>query len=72
MKPNGFIIFDNTLWSYNVVKADKNDDNTKALKELNKLIHKDNRVDINMLNVADGITIVRKKGNANADDSKGS
>jgi len=60
LKPNGFIVFDNTLWSYAVADESKNDKLTVALRNLNKLIHDDSRVSINMINIEDGVTLFRK------------
>ena len=60
LKPNGFIVFDNTLWSYAVADESKTDKLTVALRNLNKMLHDDSRVSINMINIADGVTIVRK------------
>jgi predicted O-methyltransferase YrrM len=61
LKKNGFIVFDNTLWSFRVCNDEAQDENSVGLRKLNKLLREDDRVDINMLNIADGVTIVRKK-----------
>jgi predicted O-methyltransferase YrrM len=61
LKPNGFIIFDNTLWSHKVAYENYQDENTLALKKLNKFLNQDERVTINQINIGDGMTIVRKK-----------
>tara|TARA_B100001179_G_scaffold210020_1_gene176337 strand:+ start:1029 stop:1184 length:156 start_codon:yes stop_codon:yes gene_type:complete len=37
------------------------DKNTLALRELNEMLHKDNRIELSMIPVGDGLTIVRKK-----------
>jgi predicted O-methyltransferase YrrM len=60
LKPNGFIVFDNTLWQQQVCDEEKNDETTLALKKLNRFLRNDDRVDINMLDFSDGVTIVRK------------
>jgi caffeoyl-CoA O-methyltransferase len=60
LRPNGFIVFDNTLRFGRVVQESQNDTNTKALKVLNQKLRGDSRVSINMLGIADGVTIVRK------------
>jgi len=63
LKSNGWIVFDNVLWAYKVIeKETENDDaNTIAFRKLNFQLRNDERVEINMLDIADGITIVRKK-----------
>lgn len=57
----GLIVLDNTLWSGYVADPSVNDEETKAIRILNKKIHKDQRVDINMLPIADGLTLCIKK-----------
>ena len=61
LKPNGFIVFDNTLWNNKVVYDIYQDDDTQAFKFLNNFLNKDDRVTINLINIGDGMTIVRKK-----------
>jgi predicted O-methyltransferase YrrM len=60
MKTGGVIIFDNTLWSGRVLNEDA-DETTKSIQNLNLFLQKDTRVDINMIPLSDGVTIVRKK-----------
>lgn len=58
----GIIVFDNTLWSGKVIEtAEEGDKETQALQQLNLILQKDDRVEINMIPLADGVTIVRKK-----------
>ena len=52
---------DNVLWSGRVLdKADKSED-TQAIRAFNKLLHQDERVDLSMLPVGDGLTLARKR-----------
>ncbi len=60
LKPNGVIVFDNTLWSFKVCYDEDQSKETVGLRQLNKLLHDDQRVSINMLNIADGVTVVIK------------
>ncbi len=60
LKPNGFIVFDNTLWGNKVAYETYQDEDTLAFKKLNSFLNKDKRVSINLLNIGDGMTIVRK------------
>jgi predicted O-methyltransferase YrrM len=60
LKSNGFIVFDNTLWQCRVCDESIDDPTTTALRNLNKFLRDDSRVEINMLNIGDGVTIVRK------------
>lgn len=62
IRPNGLIIFDNMLWSGRVADPQVNDDDTRALRDMNRFLLQDERVDISLLPMADGITLVRKRG----------
>ncbi|MBO9482073.1 class I SAM-dependent methyltransferase [Salinisphaera sp. G21_0] len=60
IRPGGLILIDNVLWSGRVADAEAKDDDTLALKRLNEKIHKDERVDMMILPVSDGLTIAIK------------
>lgn len=57
IRPNGLMMFDNTLAGGRVVNADGPADR----KEFNAHIAKDDRVDVVMVGIGDGLTLVRKK-----------
>ncbi len=59
VRPGGLIAIDNVLWSGRVADPSVNDDNTVAIRELNAQIAADERVDVAMLPVADGLTLAR-------------
>lgn len=62
VRPGGYIIFDNVLWSGKVIKEVKpNDKDTLTLLELNKLIHEDYRVQEVLFPIRDGLLVARKK-----------
>ena len=61
LTPNGIIIFDNVLWSGAVADMDDKSKNTIALRDLNEILFNDQRIDLSMIPVGDGLTIVRKK-----------
>lgn len=61
IRPNGLIIFDNTLWSGRVADAAVQDADTQALRALNTKLKTDERVDISLLPMADGITLARRR-----------
>ena len=61
LNPNGIIIFDNVLWSGAVANMDDKSKNTIALRDLNEMLFNDQRIDLSMIPVGDGLTIVRKK-----------
>jgi predicted O-methyltransferase YrrM len=61
LRRNGVIGVDNVLWGGSVLDPDANDDNTKAIKEFNDFVAADDRVDVVMLPLADGLTLARKR-----------
>lgn len=60
MRPNGLIMLDNTLRNGTVLDPGDSDA-ARVTAELNDRLAKDERVDVALLGVADGITLVRKR-----------
>ncbi len=54
------IIFDNVLWHGDVFKKNVTDKQTNIMREFNKYIKDDNRVEKIILPIGDGLTICRK------------
>ncbi|MCK5824023.1 MAG: O-methyltransferase [Ichthyobacteriaceae bacterium] len=62
LNTGGVILSDNVLWSGKVTQETKEKDiDTKVLKEYNKLINEDDRLETVLLPIRDGLTISRKK-----------
>lgn len=61
MRPGGVIALDNVLWSGHVIDENKNDVDTIAIREVNSFLLTDERVDLSMLPLADGLTLCRKR-----------
>jgi O-methyltransferase len=61
VRPGGLIVVDNTLFGGRVADPHADDPDTVAIRELNGLLHADERVDLTVLPMADGITLVRKR-----------
>ena len=62
VRPGGWIIADNVLWSGKVLEATtKNDKETQAIKAFNYKINLDKRVSNLLLPVRDGMMILIKK-----------
>jgi predicted O-methyltransferase YrrM len=60
LRPGGLIAIDNVLWGGSVArKADSAD--TAALQALNDKLYRDERIDLAMLAISDGITLARKR-----------
>ena len=61
LRPGGLIGIDNTIWYGKVADPDVNDPDTAALKALNQKLHDDERIDLAMLPIGDGLTLCRKR-----------
>jgi predicted O-methyltransferase YrrM len=55
------MLFDNTLWSGEVANPENQKEDTVALRALNDALHRDDRVDVSLLPVGDGVTLARKR-----------
>lgn len=60
VKPGGFILADNTLWDGHVTETCKHDSQTKGIMDFNELIIRHPGVEVAMIPVRDGLTIIRK------------
>ncbi|MCX7121102.1 MAG: class I SAM-dependent methyltransferase [Gammaproteobacteria bacterium] len=60
VRPGGVIAIDNVLWNGEVINPNNQNDNTRAIRELNAKIASDNRVTLCMLPIGDGLTLVRR------------
>jgi caffeoyl-CoA O-methyltransferase len=61
IRPGGLIAVDNVLWNGSVVDPEKNDADTLAIRQLNEKLRDDERVDISMVPIGDGLTLARKR-----------
>ncbi len=61
LRPGGLVAVDNVLWSGDVVRTEKKDDDTQAIRRFNDLVAADARVDSVILPLADGLTLARKR-----------
>jgi predicted O-methyltransferase YrrM len=59
LRPGGFIIADNVLWSGKVLEAEK-DENTQALHDFNQMVMADGRVSNVLLPVRDGLMVINR------------
>ncbi len=60
LRPGGFIIADNVLWSGKVLDDEK-DENTQALADFNEMVLADERVENVLVAIRDGLMLARKK-----------
>ena len=61
LRPGGLMALDNTLWSGAVANPNEREPNTAALRALNDKLHRDERIDLSLLPVGDGLTLARKR-----------
>jgi caffeoyl-CoA O-methyltransferase len=62
VRPGGYILADNVLWSGKVIEeVSLKDKDTLAIKEFNKFVMEDDRVENVLLPIRDGLFVVRKK-----------
>ncbi len=61
LRPGGLIVLDNVLRDGTVLEPDPDDESARVIAALNEEIASDQRVDVAMLTVADGITLARKR-----------
>lgn len=61
VRAGGVIALDNMLWSGKVADPAENDETTAAIRALNQKIHDDDRVDMAMLALGDGVMLARRR-----------
>lgn len=62
VKPGGYILADNVLWSGKVVEDyEALDSETKIIMDYNKMVHEDPRVQEILLPIRDGLMLARKR-----------
>ena len=59
VRPGGLIMIDNVLQAGRVVDTGAEDDNVRAIRALNEKIATDERVDMTLVPIADGLTMAR-------------
>ena len=61
LRAGGLVLIDNTLWSGKVADPEVADADTVALRHFNEVLHRDERVDLSLLPLGDGLTLARKR-----------
>ena len=59
VRPGGLIAIDNTLWNGAVVDSSIDDADTRAIRTLNSALHADERIDLSLVPIGDGLTLCR-------------
>jgi len=60
LRPGGVIVVDNVLWSGRVADATNTEPDTVALRDFNAMVVADPRVEVAMVPLADGVSVIRK------------
>lgn len=60
LRKGGLIAVDNVLWNGSVINPEKKDPDTEAIRAFNKARKTDQRVDISLVPIADGLMLARK------------
>lgn len=63
LQPGGFIIADNTLWDGKVAETEhkQSDRQTQGIMEFNRMVAHDPRVEVVIIPVRDGLTLIHKR-----------
>jgi predicted O-methyltransferase YrrM len=61
LKSGGLISFDNTLWDGKVADPSERDEDTSSLRALNRKLLADDRIDLSLVPIGDGLTLCRKR-----------
>lgn len=61
IRPGGVVAVDNTLWNGRVADPDEHSESTEAVRRFNRHVHADDRIDLSLVPIGDGMTIIRKR-----------
>lgn len=61
VRPNGIVAVDNTLWKGSVADPGDTSESTQAVRRFNAHVHADERVDLSLVPIGDGMTLLRKR-----------
>jgi predicted O-methyltransferase YrrM len=61
IRPGGLIAVDNVLWSGRVADLEITDTRTNTIREFNRKLSLDSRIEISLVPIADGLTLAWKK-----------
>ena len=60
LRPGGLIAVDNVLWGGKTAQEEFQDEDTRALREFNRFVKNDERAQICLVPISDGLTLARK------------
>jgi O-methyltransferase len=61
LRPGGILMLDNVLWGGSVIDLTDDEEDTVAIRRVNEAMLADERFDISLVPIGDGLTIARKR-----------
>lgn len=61
LRPHGVVMIDNVLWGGKVIDDADTSADTTAIRAFNQALHQDQRFDLAMVPIGDGLTLARKR-----------
>ena len=61
LRPGGVIAIDNTLWGGSVADEHDQEPSTRAIRRFNEAVFRDERVELSLVPIGDGLTLARKR-----------
>lgn len=61
LRPGGLIAIDNVLWAGQVVNPNHKRPTVEAIRDFNAKLYQDDRIDLSLVPIADGLTLARKR-----------
>ncbi|WP_019626376.1 class I SAM-dependent methyltransferase [Thioalkalivibrio sp. ALJT] len=61
VRAGGLILVDNTLWHGTVADPDDEREDTRAIRAFNNALHHDERIDLSLAPIGDGLTLARRR-----------
>jgi caffeoyl-CoA O-methyltransferase len=61
LRPGGLVLADNSLWSGRVADPENAEPDTVALRHFNEHLHGDERIDLSLVPIGDGLTLARRR-----------
>ena len=61
LRPGGLLAVDNVLWGGSVIDPENTRPSTRAIRALNDQLANDERIDLSLVPIGDGLTLARKR-----------
>lgn len=62
LRVGGLVVVDNVLWGGSVIDSQDQEADTLAIRDFNRKLQQDRRVDLSLVPIGDGLTLARKRG----------